>query len=82
MSDQPEDRLGITELEWEAFQKATHGFGDQDKNGIDLSLSPSNMRLSPGQRLKEHEIALLRVLEVESAGVAAGIRYARSKARR
>lgn len=81
MIDQPEDRLGMTASEWEAFQKSTHGFGDQDKNGIDISLLRLNLRMSPNQRLQEHERALIRLLEVESAGVTAGIRNARSATR-
>ena len=32
----PADKLGMSAEQWEWFQKATHGYGDQDENGIDL----------------------------------------------
>lgn len=33
-----EDRLGLTQEQWERFQAYTQGYGDQDENGVDLSL--------------------------------------------
>ncbi len=36
MSDENEDRLGMTEEQWAIFQKLTHGFGEQDEEETDL----------------------------------------------
>jgi hypothetical protein len=52
--DEPADRLGMTDDQWEWFQKATHGYGEQDENGIDLSLLRANLRLTPTERLEQH----------------------------
>lgn len=49
--EEPEDRLGMTEEQWAVFQAYTRGYGDQDANGIDLSILRENLRLSPAQRL-------------------------------
>jgi hypothetical protein len=38
-----------------------HPYGDQDENGIDLSLLRANLRLTPRQRLEKLE-QLLRTL--------------------
>jgi hypothetical protein len=46
-----EDRLGMTDAQWTQWQAYTHGYGDQDTNGIDRSLIRENMRLSPWERL-------------------------------
>lgn len=45
------DKLGMTDEQWAWFQKATHGYGDQDENGIDLSLLRENLKLTPTERL-------------------------------
>lgn len=47
----PGDRLGMTEAQWEQFQAHTQGFGEQDGNGVDLSLLRENLRLTPEQRV-------------------------------
>jgi hypothetical protein len=65
MSDEPEDRLGMTEEQWRRFQEYTHGYGDQDENGVDLSLLRRNLLLTPTERaeriVRAHE--LLRELQ-------------------
>lgn len=40
---------------------AAHPYGDQDENGIDLSLLRANRKLTPRQRLEKLEY-LLRIL--------------------
>ena len=47
-TEEPEDgdRRGMTEEQWAWFQKATRGNGDQDRNGVDLSLLRRNLRLT------------------------------------
>jgi predicted nucleotidyltransferase len=50
---EPEDRLGMTEEQWERFQAYTHGFGEQDENGVDVSLLRENLKLTPGQRVEQ-----------------------------
>jgi predicted nucleotidyltransferase len=50
---EPEDRLGMTDEQWERFQAYTHGFGEQDENGVDISLLRENLRLTPGQRVEK-----------------------------
>ena len=74
MNDAPEDRLGMTEEQWERFQKLTTGYGEQDKNGIDLSLLAANLRLTPTERFLKHQRALELALEIDRAAEAAGLR--------
>ncbi len=73
MSDVLENPLGLTEEQWTLFQKATHGFGDQDENGIDLSLLRENLKLTPTERIEKMRRALALVREVRHAGVVAGL---------
>jgi hypothetical protein len=49
---EPEDRLGMTDEQWERFQAYTRGFGEQDENGVDVSLLRENLRLTPEQRVR------------------------------
>ena len=51
MEPPDEDRLGMSDEQWDAFQKYTQGFGDQDENGIDLSLLRANLKLTPSERV-------------------------------
>jgi hypothetical protein len=74
MSDEPEDRLGMTEEQWEKFQAYKRGVMEQDENGVDISHLRANLRLTPAQRFERHQKALAIVLEVERAGRAAGLR--------
>ncbi len=46
-----EDRLGMTDAQWAQWQAYTHGYGEQDANGIDVSLIRENLRFSPWERL-------------------------------
>jgi predicted nucleotidyltransferase len=50
---EPEDHLGMTDEQWAWFQAYTHGFGEQDENGVDVSLLRENLRLTPTQRLQK-----------------------------
>ena len=52
---EPEDRLGMTDVQWAQWQTYTHGFGDQDANGVDISLIRQNMKLMPWERLGKLE---------------------------
>jgi hypothetical protein len=45
-----EDRLGMSEEQWQRFQKITHGYGEQSDQGADLSILKSLQRLTPTQR--------------------------------
>ena len=82
MLEEPEDRLGMTEEQWETFKRITRGYGDQDENGVDLSLIRENLKRTPEERIHEHNRALRRVLEVQRAATAAGIRRADSSSDR
>ncbi len=70
-TEEPIDKLGMTDEQWEWFQKATRGYGDQDENGIDLSLLRENLRLTPTERLEKHWAGLALFKEVRRAGQAA-----------
>lgn len=50
---EPEDHLGMTDEQWAWFQAYTHGFGEQDENGVDISLLRENLRLTPTQRVEK-----------------------------
>ena len=50
-----DDRLGMTDEQWSVFKRLTSGYGDQDENGIDLSLLRANLKLTPNQRLTKLE---------------------------
>lgn len=56
--DVTSDKLGMTDKQWEWFHKNTHGYGNQDENGIDLSLLRENLRLTPSQRLDKLQDAI------------------------
>jgi len=58
---------GWTHEQWAIFQKHTHGYGDQDANGIDLSLLRENLKLTPTQRLEKLRNALRFFAEVKRA---------------
>jgi hypothetical protein len=70
MSDKPEDRLGMTEEQWAWFQAYTHGYGEQDENGVDLSLLRRNLRLTPTERVERMLRASDLVKELGRAGTA------------
>ncbi len=69
-----EDRLGMTPEQWEQFQTYTHGFGEQDESGVDISLLRENLRLTPTERFEKHQRALLLMMEVHRAGEASRLR--------
>ncbi len=45
-------------------------YGEQDENGIDLSLLRENLKLTPTERLRKHNRAMLFVRELQRAGQA------------
>ena len=51
--EEPQDKLGMTDGQWAQWQAYTHGYGEQDANGIDVSLIRGNLRLTPWQRLEK-----------------------------
>ena len=61
-AEQQTDQLGMTEEQWTQWQACTHGFGEQDENGVDVSLLRRNLRLSPWERLEkmERELAFFK----------------------
>ena len=52
---------------------AAHPYGEQDENGIDLSLLRANLKLTPTERYRNHQRAWKRAQEVRNAGIRAGI---------
>ena len=52
---EPEDHLGMTDEQWAWFQTCTHGYGEQDENGVDVSLIRYMLSLSPLERLRVME---------------------------
>jgi len=74
LDEEPEDRLGMTDEEWERFQAYTRGYGDQDENGVDLSLLRENLRLTPTERILKLQRALRLQWEIRRARSAAGLR--------
>jgi len=49
---EPNDRLGMTEEQWNWFLSYTRGFGEQNEHGIDLASLRRNLALTPTQRLQ------------------------------
>jgi hypothetical protein len=43
-------------------------WGDQDENGVDLARLRENLKLTPGERLRQHEAARLSARLIEEAG--------------
>ena len=68
-AEEPEDHLGMTEEQWARWQAYTRGHGDQDENGIDLSLLRENLKLTPAQRLEKLQRAADFHWELRHAGV-------------
>ncbi len=66
-----EDHLGMTDAQWAQWQAYTRGYGEQDENGVDVSLLRENLKLTPTERLQKHRNALRLYLEVHRAGIAA-----------
>ena len=57
MAGEDNDHLGLTDDQWAIFQRATQGFGEQDENGVDISMLRENLKLTPTQRLQRLESA-------------------------
>ncbi len=62
-----EDHLGMTDEQWAQWQAYTHGYGEQDENGVDVSLLRENLKLTPTERLQKHQRALHLYWEVRRA---------------
>lgn len=43
-------------------------YGEQDENGIDLSLIRSNLKLTPLERIRRHDAAVIEILELQRIG--------------
>ena len=71
---EPEDHLGMTDEQWARFQEYTHGYGDQDENGVDLSLLRYNLKLTPTERIIKNQQALAFLEKVDRAAIRAGLR--------
>ena len=69
-----EDHLGMTDEQWAQFQAYTRGYGEQDANGIDISLLRANLKLTPTERWRHHQRSLGFRREAEHAGYLARIR--------
>jgi predicted nucleotidyltransferase len=50
-----DERLGMTDAQWAQWQAYTHGFGEQDASGVDVSLIRQNLRLPFWARLEKLE---------------------------
>jgi hypothetical protein len=51
MAEVEQDKLGMTEEQWQRFTECTRGYVEQDEDGIDLSLLRENLKLTPAERL-------------------------------
>ena len=63
---------GMTDAQWEIYQRATTGYGEQDENGIDISLIRDNLKLTPTQRLAKLQAAHNFFVAVDNARKNAG----------
>jgi len=68
-----DDKLGLTQEQWKRFQAYTQGYGEQDENGVDLSLLRANLKLTPTERIEKMRRSLVLVQEVRHAGIVAGL---------
>ncbi len=66
-AEEPEDHLGMTPEQWAQFKAFTSGFGDQDENGIDLSLLRENLKLTPTERIERMRRAMPLIMEMRRA---------------
>ena len=78
----------MTDAQWAQWQAYTHGYGEQDANGVDISLIRENLRVPPWERLaklqrnliffKEDRMEAKQVGEFQkiiAALAAAGLRF-------
>jgi hypothetical protein len=47
-----EDRLGMTDEQWQRFQRLTHSYGQQSDQGADLSILKALLKLTPTERFE------------------------------
>ena len=72
--EEPDDvRRGMTDAQWEIYQRATRGYGEQSESGVDISLLRENLELAPTQRIEKMRRALALVKEVRRASIADGL---------
>ena len=57
----------MTEEQWRWFLNYTSGFGDQDENGVDLSLLRENLKLTPTERIESMRKMLISLNRMQSA---------------
>ena len=66
-AEEPEDHLGMTPDLWAQFKAFTSGFGDQDENGVDLSLLRENLKYTPTERIERMRRAIPLIMEMRNA---------------
>lgn len=71
MSDDATNELPLADDRVHHLLQSTQGFGEQDANGVDLSLLRANLRFTPTQRIENMRTALAIQEEVRRAGSAA-----------
>ena len=65
--DDAENSGGMTEEQWAKLRAYSRGYGDQDENGVDLSLLRRNLRLTPAERLARLQQAVNSFPKVRNA---------------
>ena len=68
MEAEIEDHPGMTDEQWAIFKRATSGYGEQDENGIDISLLRENLKRSPTERLERLQRAHRCFVEADNGG--------------
>jgi hypothetical protein len=58
----------MAELDLSKLPSGALNYGDQDENGIDLSLIRSNLQLTPEQRLRLGDQARRQALQLQEYG--------------
>ena len=69
--DQPDEEIPSLTDEQRARMEEwlrAHPYGEQDENGIDLSLIRGNLRLTPTERYRKHQSALHFFKRIRHAG--------------
>lgn len=68
--EEPEKPDYMTDEQWERFRdwQRAHPYGDQDENGIDLSLLRANLKLTPTERIERMRWSLFSEQPMENRG--------------
>jgi hypothetical protein len=65
----PEPQLTPEELALIRWQEEHPDvWGDQDENGVDLARLRENLKLTPAERVRKHDLALWLALQLKEAG--------------